>query len=724
MFHARNVSGLEKLNQSPVKRYRKVTISVAVLLALVSGVMFTSSRISEQIQINQAQIDAAGTLSDNAYNILSSTQVLQILALEKHDAKKHRHEKSHADHHANLKTNDENSIKEQENLKESSLTFQQIIDLLDKGGNYDFVADHQSLKPLKAADTRKELQKIQDIWKEYSPLIQAVLKHDVTNQQGNPEFAHEVSEFARDHHEELYEYIDNIIVALNDDMNEKAELLQNIQIAGITASLIYFLLFVGFFMRRLGKSDQAAAAARNETKEILQTVGSGLFLLDREMEIGSQYSKELERLLGKTDLSGKNLLEILSDMASNPRDLDTAGSFVQQLYNPRTKERLIAGLNPLIRCPMKVAKESGEKETRYLDFKFNRVYHADEIVRVLVNVNDVTDAVLLENKIEAEREQNDLRMEMLNTILKADPQLLSDFIQHTKKRNKNINETLKKPGQRQTDFEEKIRTIFREVHSLKGDASSLSLHGFVSLAEVLENSLKELQRKTALVGEDFLPLTVSLEELFSLTDVIEDLSNRIAGNNSAAQAVFNAEPVKEQLSKFVKELAERNNKVVDFSCIGMDNIPLNVHLKSHLNELAVQMLRNAVVHGIETPENRLHAHKLPSGHLRLDMEETGDAIKLTVQDDGAGIDHEKIRSKLIQNGTYTHEEAAKLNVTGLVQQIFIHGFSTMENSNEDAGRGVGMDIVKEKVRQLGGKISLATKVGAYTRIVLTIPKKL
>lgn len=723
MVKARNVSGLEKLNQSPFKRYRKVTISVALLLALVSGVMFTGNRISEQIKINQAQIDAAGTLSDSAYNILSSTQVLQILSLEKHDAQKHRHEKSDDKHHADLKTNQEESIKERESLKESSQTFQNIVKVLDKGGNYDFVADQDSLKPLTTNETRKELQKIQVLWDEYFPLINAALRYDVTH-QSNPDFAHEVSEFAREHHEELYENIDNIIVALNNDMNKKAELLQNIQIAGITASLIYFFVFVGFFMRRLGKSDQAAAAARNETKEILQTVGSGLFLLDREMNIGSQYSTELERLLGKTDLGGKNLLEILADIAENPRDLDTAASFVQQLYNPRTKERLIAGLNPLIRCPMNIVNQSGKKETRYFDFKFNRVYHAGEIVRVLVNVNDVTDAVLLENKIETEREQNDLRMEMLNTILKTDPQLLSDFIQQTKKRNESINEILKKPGQRQTDFEEKIRSIFRQVHSLKGDASSLGLHGFISLAEVLETSLKELQRKIALVGEDFLPLTVSLEELFSLTEIIEDLNNRIAGNNSAAQAVFHAEPVKEQLSKFVAELAERNHKEVDFSCIGMDNIPLNVHLKSHLNELAVQMLRNAVVHGIETPENRLSMHKLAAGHLRLALEEAGDTIKLSIQDDGAGIDYEKIRNKLIQNGTYSHEEASKLSVNELIQQIFIHGFSTAEYSSEDAGCGVGMDIIKEKVRQLGGKISLATKAGAYTRIVLTIPKKL
>ncbi|MDO4641592.1 MAG: ATP-binding protein [Neisseria sp.] len=725
MDKTRNVTGLEKLQGSSTKRYRKVTISVAVFLVFISGVMIVNSQISQQIQVNQVQIDAAGTLSDTAYDIVTATQALQILTLEKHDEKKHRAEKNETAYQAKLQENDAESMELQKKLEKSRHQFQEIITALDKGGHYTIVEGHNFLQPLSAEGTREALAKVQGIWKDYQPLIHKVVKYKVTSNE-NPNFAQEVSEFTHDNYQDIYENIDDIIVSINNDMNKKAVLMQRIQITGITLSLLYFLLFIGLFMRRLGKADQAAAAARNETKEILQTVSSGLFLLDRNLNIGSQYSAELERLLGKKNLAGKNLLDLLSDMVANARDLDTAGSFVQQLYNPRTKERLIASLNPLVRCPVNMINDSGEKEIRYFDFKFNRVYHEDSIARVLVNVNDVTHAVLLEDKIEAEREQNDLRMEMLNTILKTDSQLLSDFITHTKTRNENINGILKEPVQGQSEFSDKARRIFREVHGMKGDASSLNLQGFVSLAEVLETLLKDLQRKTTLVGEDFLPLTVSLEELFSLTEVIEDLNNRIAGNGGdSARHVFNSEPIKEQLSKFVKGLAERNGKQVDFSCTGMDNTPLNVNVKSHLNEMAIQMLRNAVVHGIEPPEDRLNKHKLAAGHLRLDLEETSNgSIKLTVQDDGTGIDHEKIRRKLIENGTYSQEQAARLDTKELVQQIFEHGFSTASNNTEDAGRGIGMDIIKERVQQLGGKVALATKIGAYTRIVLTIPKKL
>lgn len=222
---------------------------------------------------------------------------------------------------------------------------------------------------------------------------------------------------------------------MNQESFDQTYKLHWVERIGIAVAMIYFLFFVGFFLRRLAKSDEQAEQARRETDEIMQTVNNGLFLLDKDLNIGSQYSKELERLWGKKELGGKNMLDVLSDMVASKDNLETAGSFVNQLYNPRTKERLIGSLNPLVRSPMQVVNDAGVKETRYLDFKFNRVYQDKEISRVLVSVSDATDAVKLEEKVQHEREQSDLQLEMLGSILKADPQLMADFIGNTKNRN-------------------------------------------------------------------------------------------------------------------------------------------------------------------------------------------------------------------------------------------------------------------------------------------------
>lgn len=721
MSNTQAIAELADEQNSSFKRYRGIIISIAVFLAIVSGLMYYGYLLAQQVNKSQVQIDAAGTLSDTFYDLLVSTQSLQLANLE------YAAEQGREDNTEYVA----NQVENQKLLAESRNYAQDLINVMDKGGAYDVVEGVDSVEALGQGAVRQPLGKVQEIWKQYQPLLDSAIKYPVAS-GSDPDFAKAVAVFAADNQDTLYESIDEIIVSLNEEVTENSAKLRTVQMVGIGLSLLYFLFFVSFFIRRLGKADQAAALVRRENREILQTVNSGLFLLDKNLNIGSQYSDELERLWGKKDFAGQNMLSVLSDMVSNPADLETAGSFVRQLYNPRTKEKLIESLNPLARSPMNVTNQSGVKETRYLDFKFNRVYQDGEIARVLVSVSDVTNAVLLEDKIAKEREQNDLQMEMLSFILNADVQLLTDFIESAKKRNNSINEVLKQPVQAQADFFNKLRTIFREVHGLKGDASSLSLHGFVSIAEHLEDSLRDLQGRKTLNGEDFLTLAVSLEELFNLTQTIEDFNNRInnltTDNNGkssrqAVQRAANPEPVKGQLSKYVEELAQRNHKKVDFSCEGMDNQAVNLTIRSQLRELAVQLLRNAVVHGIEAPEERIKQHKLDAGHIRLVLEDGDDFVRLTVQDDGAGINPELIRSKLVEKGEYSHDAAAKLDSRVLIQKIFTPGFSTAVDSGEDAGRGVGMDIISDRIKQMKGKVSLATRTGAYTRIILTVPKK-
>ena len=96
---------------------------------------------------------------------------------------------------------------------------------------------------------------------------------------------------------------------------------------------------------------------------------------------------------------------------------------------------------------------------------------------------------------------------------------------------------------------------------------------------------------------------------------------------------------------------------------------------------------------------------------------------MSVEDDGAGIDLEKIRQKLLEKGMYSADEVADMDSKTLIQHIFLSGFSTRDQSDEDSGRGIGMDIVHERVKEMGGKLSIATRTGAYTRFTIVVPKK-
>ena len=540
----------------------------------------------------------------------------------------------------------------------------------------------------------------------------------------------------------------------------QASTIRLIQVLGVAAIFAYFLIFVFFFVRRLRDTDAEALAARRETQEIMETVNTGLFLLDKDLNIGQQHSRALNGIIGEDRLAGENFADVLRGRISD-KDLRTTRQFIEQLYNPRVKEKLVDSLNPLHKVMLHNA--SGEESTtsRFLDFKFSRVYEDKDIARILVNVNDVSDAVYLEQRLEKERSQNDMQIEMLTTILNVNPKIINEFISNTKAHIDKMNNILKNPGSSQFELEGKLKAIYREMHSLKGEASALKLHSFTKIASDAEDKLDALQNQGKLSGNNFLPLAVHLDDLLSLSNTIETLGERI--NQAAPKANNNAKPVMsvktapqpsvvqaqvadvattninvdggneidlsdesddEHLSyyqDFAKDIAIRQGKKIQLNGHNLAHINIPERLKQPIKEISIQLLRNAVVHGIESPEARQSAGKSAIGSIDLEMQRDSQNLIIALQDDGQGIDYEGIRHKLITDGRFTQEEASQMTHGDLLKTLFASGFSTKEHADEDGGRGVGLDVIKALVKEHNGKLNVNTELGKMTRFVITLP---
>ena len=160
----------------------------------------------------------------------------------------------------------------------------------------------------------------------------------------------------------------------------------------------------------------------------------------------------------------------------------------------------------------------------------------------MVNVNDVSDAVYLEQRLEKERSQNDMQIEMFTTILNVNPKIINEFIDNTQMHIEKMNNILKNPGSSQYELEGKLKAIYREMHSLKGEASALKLHSFTKIASDAEDKLHALQNQGQLSGNDFLPLAVHLDDLLSLSNTIATLGERI--NRSAPRNCTNCKWVR------------------------------------------------------------------------------------------------------------------------------------------------------------------------------------
>lgn len=166
----------------------------------------------------------------------------------------------------------------------------------------------------------------------------------------------------------------------------------------------------------------------------------------------------------------------------------------------------------------------------------------------------------------------------------------------------------------------------------------------------------------------------------------------------------------------------RNGKLVKLVASGLSEIELATDCQQQLKEICIQLLRNAVVHGIETPRDRELSEKPMMGRIDLRLAKISDTeMELTVMDDGQGLDYEAIRIKALNSGKWSEDEIESWTNKQLLGLIFHEGFSTAKDLNKDAGRGVGMEAVMNHVLTQRGKISVSSRTGRHCRFVITLP---
>lgn len=175
-----------------------------------------------------------------------------------------------------------------------------------------------------------------------------------------------------------------------------------------------------------------------------------------------------------------------------------------------------------------------------------------------------------------------------------------------------------------------------------------------------------------------------------------------------------------RLARPLRELARRAGKRVELHTEG-EETELDKTVVDQIVDPLVQIVRNAVVHGIETPELRLRAGKPALGRVSMSARHQGDSVYLEVADDGAGIDVERLRTLLVAQGRLSEAQARAMKQERIIAAIFEPGISTRDEADELAGRGVGLDVVRESIARLGGEITVTSVRGVGSRFSLRLP---
>ncbi|WP_309893526.1 response regulator [Archangium sp.] len=179
----------------------------------------------------------------------------------------------------------------------------------------------------------------------------------------------------------------------------------------------------------------------------------------------------------------------------------------------------------------------------------------------------------------------------------------------------------------------------------------------------------------------------------------------------------------EPLQRMVRDLSRQLGKQARLSVVGAE-VSLDRRLLEKLKGAMVHLLRNAVDHGIEMPDERERAGKHHEGALTLRVEQQGNILFLELSDDGRGIDPQQVRASAERKGLISAEEGARMHETQLRDLIFRPGFSTRTDVTDTSGRGVGLDAVRAAAESMQGRIEVVSTKGSGTRFILTVPMEL
>ncbi|MCP5352591.1 MAG: type IV pili methyl-accepting chemotaxis transducer N-terminal domain-containing protein [Chromatiales bacterium] len=695
-------------------RYTTIIVSIALFLVFDLGVLVLNFYISAEIRDDAVAVNLAGR-----QRMLSQRTVKTLLQVR------------------NAVASDRDAAVPIGELDKTVRLFDSTLTAFRVGGQV-VGASGQAVE-LAVADTalgRRVVNEGIAIWQPYLRLIDTAIPDRASGDaRVNPDALDSAIEYANANNLTLLKLMNDLTNELEGVAGSKADRLRMIQATGITLALINFGIILFHFIGNLRESDRRAqtyahdleatrddlVAAKAQTDEILDTVGEGLFLLDADGNIGAQYSREMDALFAGQRLAGESFLNLMSRMLDGKTWAMTR-DFLPLLFQTRLKEKMLRNVNPLESVDIQVGGAA-----RVFDFSFNRVVENDRIRHVLVTVRDVSERVRLARELEASRGKAKEQIELMFGILHVEPPRLREFLAQSEQRLASINGLLRDAETGQGSLRGLIDPVFRAIHSLKGDAGALGLALFEGAAHDFEDELGRLRDKAALSGQDFVALTLKLEELrryraetLELVERIAGLRGNFAPDAAPADAVGKHELVA-ALERLVADLGRELDRPATLNLARFDPALIPAHAYQEVRDILIQLVRNSLAHGIESPAERSALNKPGEGSIEVTTLRIDDRVEISVRDDGRGLMLDKIRARAAERGLHSEAELAAMDKRQLAGLIFRPGFSTADATDRAAGRGVGMDIVRDQVRALNGRLRLSYAPQRGTEMTVALP---
>ncbi|MCL2230016.1 MAG: ATP-binding protein [Treponema sp.] len=468
--------------------------------------------------------------------------------------------------------------------------------------------------------------------------------------------------------------------------------------------------------------DMTHLAERDEIAAMKDSMKIGLFFMDKNYIIQDHYSRYLEEMLSDTKLFGKLLTDIISDSVSK-NEMEAIKDYFNMVLDRSLDLDMLEEINPLNELHY-VNKNTGDRKV--FQFAFSTVERDRGEIYILVTLYDITLRVELQQRLAEEEARRQEEMQAVFELIQVQPDVFSDFMQDMEHEFETIDKNLKNDT---LSTHEALVKVYQSIHAIKSNAVILGLSIFGNKVHNLESKIKKLREAEGDVpfGE-MLDLTMDIEKLSNEKEGFREIISKLesytggsVGSGSGSDKKQNVKVMIDSLIKTASKAAEDQGKIIQLVTTDVESEAIEKGPRRVMKEILMQLIRNSAVHGVEMPEDRTAKGKNEKGTIKLSIKMSDDKkfINLKLSDDGNGLDFKRIADKALGKNLIRPEDAN--NQDALTKVIFSPGFSTAETEGVHAGRGIGLNLVRDRLKEVNGTIKIRSEAGKGILFFISIP---
>jgi signal transduction histidine kinase/HPt (histidine-containing phosphotransfer) domain-containing protein len=506
-----------------------------------------------------------------------------------------------------------------------------------------------------------------------------------------------------------------------------------------------------------------------QVNDILNNIDQGLFTINLDGTVNNEYSARANQILKVDDVASHNIYELLRLDTKQQSAFNTWLDLIKKRHQSHRWNKLVK-LAPVLE--LELLSSSAESEMEFVAISYQKIYDKEgKLSKIMVLAADETEKRMKDLQMAAERQRHENDVKAILGIANTPPEEIVEFMEDTTSRMRDLKSIitvhLENVKEQRENFpngpeylisKEQIEALYRDMHTIKGNSGSYGFEMLSFFAHHAEDMLEELREPIKMRRADSLvaikgyldKMDESIDDIHQKIRLVfgkdEEATIRIPGfriekiQNVIARfgavtpesniaelvnecAMLSWKPLKSLVRKYTKvgqKTARKLHKNVEF-IVENDQAYFPPDILADIDDVMIHLMRNAVDHGIEEPEVREEFGK-GVGRVRFELKVENKLRILRISDDGRGIDSEKLLDVALKRNVISAEQFQAMSENERLKLIFLSGISTSEIITDISGRGIGMNVVQEKIQALNGDVTIETIANKGTTFIITIPE--